>query len=263
MDRIDRLERSWIIYRLKKLFKSAAFFGAALVVGALAVYFLLRGALAVGESNAQAATEEQTTVVMVEPPAQTTQAQPPSTPAASDPKPVETERPKPEQTPVAQPKPKMNITPNFDFAGEVDRRVAASIAASRTQPQATTPPPQQPPQTAPVQSATATTGVSFQRVGGIKELEAAFNKQPSYSKAADIAEYYLKQDDYKNAYDWALKANELNQNDERSWAVFAEASYKMGSKDRAVNALRGYLGVRSSDRLSRLLNKIELDGGAQ
>jgi outer membrane biosynthesis protein TonB len=194
MDRIDRLERSWIIYKSKKFFKSAAFFGVALIAGAVVVYFLLRGVAATDEPSAIAQTANDQTIVIAEPKPMPTTTTPPQTPPA----PIETPQAKPPvQTQSARAKPKMSIAPNYDFAYEVDRRLAESIAASRNQPQVT--PSQSAAQTIAAQPERSSTSVSFQRVGGIKELEDAFNKQPSYSKAADIAEHYLKQNNYQRA----------------------------------------------------------------
>ncbi|MDR2151435.1 MAG: hypothetical protein LBO72_01325 [Helicobacteraceae bacterium] len=251
MDRIDRLERSWIIYKTKKIARNAVFFGFALIIGATIVYVALRNIkVSSADANAQdQVSQTQSNAAVQTSVAVTPDSQPASVVASNNPKPTET------QTPT-QAKPKMSIAPNYDFANDADKRVAASIVAVRTQP-----PPApaivNPTPTPPV--ANPSSPVSFQRVDGVSDLVNAFNRQPNYSKAVDIAEFYLKQNDFQNAYDWALKANELNGNDERSWAVFAKASYKMGHRDRAINALKGYLNAKSSANLSKLLYQIERD----
>ncbi|MDR0664126.1 MAG: hypothetical protein LBF86_01205 [Helicobacteraceae bacterium] len=257
MDRIDRLERSWIIYKTKKIARSASFFVLALIIGALVVYVALRYVNATGDTppiaqiaNAPQPIATATVAPQISAPQPTTLAAAESAQTGQ-----EANAPKPTETQAAQSKPKMNITPNFDFASEVDRRVAASLSASR--PNVPSTPIQPPVRSEPTQ--TVSNPVSLQRVSNVKDLISAFDRQPTYSKAVDIAESYLKQNDFQNAYSWALKANELNVNDERSWAVFALSSYKMGDKVRAVNALKGYLGVRSSERLSKLLYQIERD----
>jgi tetratricopeptide (TPR) repeat protein len=107
----------------------------------------------------------------------------------------------------------------------------------------------------PAEHATAT----IRRITSLEELEAAYAKQPTLSKAVEIAETYLNRNDFQNAYNWALKANEMDGQEERSWEVFAKASYKMGRKDRAINALRAYLDTRYSERLNRLLAQMEAD----
>ncbi|MDR1451015.1 MAG: hypothetical protein LBI57_01585 [Helicobacteraceae bacterium] len=274
MDRIDRLERSWLVYKTKKFLKSLFFFAAALIVGAGAVYFVsatTRGSNTVVVTDPPVASQttrpvEQPAAVSSQPSAPPTrQAQtnaatinePQTQPSAAAIEPTQPNAPPQQADPS---KPKMSIAPSFDFVSEADRRVAESLIASRARPRQETAPRvenETPAVVAPPSKPSAT--VSWQRVDGLRALEEAFNRQPSYSKAVDIAETYMRQNDPQNAYEWSLKANELNSNDERSWAVFALSSYKIGRKDRAVNALRAYLDARSSNLLTKLLRQIERD----
>ncbi|MDR2033613.1 MAG: CDC27 family protein [Helicobacteraceae bacterium] len=272
MDRIDRLERSWIIYKTKKILKTASLFVVTLIAGASVVYFLL------GEKEIEAQEQTQTVVsgggVIVSDPKPIEQKTPDQTPRESvnqstQPIAVESQPTLPIEvasSPKAEryvpTKPKMRLSANYDFITDLDRRVALAIAES-------SPPPVQ--NVSPIvrssqnysQPTTRGANVSMSKVSTLKDLEDAFNRQPTYSKAVDIAETYLKQNDFQKAYSWALRANELNEKDERSWAVFAQASYKLGARDRAINALRGYLNARSSARLSALLLQIESDGGTR
>ncbi|MDR1911259.1 MAG: CDC27 family protein [Helicobacteraceae bacterium] len=275
MDRIDRLERSWIIFKIKKILKTASLFVVTLVAGASIVYFLL------GEKEIEAQEQTQTTVsgggVIVSDPKPIEQKTPDQIPPKSanqSTQPIGVESQPTPPIEVASPpkaeryvptKPKMKLSANYDFITDLDRRVALAIAESSPPPARNVSPIVRSSQnySQPTQSTTRGANVSMSKVSGLKDLEDAFNRQPTYSKAVDIAETYLKQNEFQEAYTWSLRANELDEKDERSWAVFAQASYKLGARDRAINALKGYLNARSSVRLSALLSQIESDGGTR
>ena len=130
----------------------------------------------------------------------------------------------------------VQLAPNFDFEAEIRQRLNLAQRA----------PAAQPPRTPAVT-----------RSAGVEVLEAQFTQNPSYSKAVEIAEAYLAQNAYEKALSWSLKANEINNEDERSWAVFATASAELGRTEQATSSLRAYLRVRPSDRLSQLLVRLE------
>ncbi|MDR3347555.1 MAG: hypothetical protein LBN32_02970 [Helicobacteraceae bacterium] len=277
MDRIEQLERNWLIYKSKRLIKTfmalsiVVFFG----VGIAYLYnyqYANNDIVAVNQppittpktqTEVQSAPREQ--VAPNETIAKQEQVAPQETIAANEtiaPQETIVTATVAETTAKAPIKPKlaMKLRPNLAFESTLEQRIKAAAArvreskpvvvATATQTAATTNnAPTQPPKTA----------TTIRRVDSLEQLEEAYNKQPTYAKAVEIAEGYLSKGDAQRAYSWALKANELNDVDDRSWAVFASASYRMGYKERALNALQLYLSSRTSEKLSRLLREIETD----
>ncbi|MDR2906316.1 MAG: CDC27 family protein [Helicobacteraceae bacterium] len=314
MDRIERLERSWFIYKVKQIVRKAIFFTMAIALGAGAVYYARSGGgwtpdeetaknpLLAGSKEDDSRGEVK--VANVAPIPSSPEMSAPTPEILPEPFPV-TEIPPPEQTQVVQqtqqvqpqnpplsqtvqrvevisPKPKMHIAPSFSFEDDLGRRVrrADGVETAAVNPAITrsgsgaplytpvAPSPEMPvesPEEIRVEAVPAqivnppekTGRLVMTKVSGLKDLEQAYQKQPTYSKAVDIAREYLRSGNNQEAYDWAKKANELNSGDERSWAIFAASSYRMGKKDDATKALKIYLEKRKSDRISRLLRQIE------
>lgn len=91
----------------------------------------------------------------------------------------------------------------------------------------------------------------------IKELEKNFYSHPTYSKAILLAQRYFDEKDYKRSLHWALKANEINKEDERSWIIFAKNLVKLNKKDKAARVLKTYiLHHGSSQEAKEMLKKI-------
>ena len=63
--------------------------------------------------------------------------------------------------------------------------------------------------------------------------------------------YYLK--DYKNALQWALSANEIDPQNERSWILFA----KLGAPNDAIKALNVFQQSSPSSKINVLIKKIQ------
>ncbi|GHS87923.1 hypothetical protein FACS189487_05040 [Campylobacterota bacterium] len=293
MDRIERLERWWLIYKAKQILKRIAFFAIAVSVGAIAVYY----ASNVSGLNTKDAVPEISVVVenrarnaneiavsspeiVVAPP----QIRPVAPESIAPVAPIAANTPAQPAAPIApsaaSKKPKMSIAPSFGFENDLNRRVektAAALLNTRT-PNAQTPSVPNTPTTAeqttqttqttqPAQIVQATpttrspqnTSVLINRIDSLAELEKAFNRQPNYSKAVDIAREHLKKGNSQAAYDWSMRANELNDRDERSWAIFAVSSYRLGNKERALLALRAYLSEHTSEKLLKILRQIEAD----
>lgn len=217
MDRLQKLERGWLLYKLRQSVKIVLILSVAVLIGGAAVYLVLQGTQAL--QQAPASVKEPAAK-----PAEPEQAQAPAKPSPAAPAP---------KAPVL-----LKLAPDYEFEREIERRVAPRPAAA-----VPTPP--------------AASALSIARVGSLSALEAAFESQPTYAKAVEIAEGYLAEGNSAQALKWALKANEINNEDERSWAVFAAASNNLGRKDQAVGALKAYLAARPSQRLSQLLTRLE------
>lgn len=96
-----------------------------------------------------------------------------------------------------------------------------------------------------------------------KEVETtAYLKEKFYAThnivfALMLSEEYYHLKDYKNALQWALSANEIDPQNERSWILFAKAKAKLGSPDEAIKALSVFQNTSPSSKVSILIKKIK------
>jgi tetratricopeptide (TPR) repeat protein len=88
-------------------------------------------------------------------------------------------------------------------------------------------------------------------------LEARFAAKPDSAVAMKIAHECFAKHDYKNAADWAMKANEIESKNEESWILFARSLNRLGKKSDAIKALEGYLRQNDSSNARDWLNKIK------
>ncbi|GHV09337.1 hypothetical protein AGMMS50229_19320 [Campylobacterota bacterium] len=264
MDRIDKLERAWFKYKFKAFARLGAIGAVALfIVGGCLFFALYRGETRTIVASVEKPIDRaQPRVVQPTPePTQTIAQNTVEQSAAGEsvPEPTPNGQAKPDKPPVW-------LEPGYGFERALAERIQQQQrreTTAATQQRAQQPPPQAPTQPQPTPAAQAAEPpkptATIRRVSSLDDLLEAYNKQPSYAKAVDIAEAYLSRNEPQNAYSWAIRANELNGDDERSWAVFATASYKLGYKDRAINALSAYLSSRNSDKLSKLLRELKED----
>lgn len=89
----------------------------------------------------------------------------------------------------------------------------------------------------------------------IKELEKLFNQKKTYDLAIKISEKYFEKKDFKNSLKWAKIANNINNEDEKSWILYAKSLYSLGDKKSAIEILKVFLQYKSSQTATRLLNK--------
>ena len=83
-----------------------------------------------------------------------------------------------------------------------------------------------------------------------------YKKHPSIDLANMIANEYYQQKEYQKAMQWAIKANELDKDNEQSWILYAKSAYKLGQKQKAINALKIYLRKHPSKRVKKLLSQM-------
>ncbi len=87
-------------------------------------------------------------------------------------------------------------------------------------------------------------------------LEDRFKRNGDIETALLLSEEYYKMGDYQNALKWAISANSLDAKNEKSWALFAKSSYKLGRKQDAINALENFTKMGGSDQIKTLLRQI-------
>ncbi len=90
-----------------------------------------------------------------------------------------------------------------------------------------------------------------------------YKKAPSIDLAIMIANEYFQQKKYKQAMEWAIKANSFDTENEKSWIIYAKSAYKLGDKNKAVNALKIYLYKHKSPQVKKLLTQILQQEGVQ
>ena len=86
----------------------------------------------------------------------------------------------------------------------------------------------------------------------IKELIDNFSSDPSKELALLIAQHLYAKQQYAKAIKWSLKANTFDKTDPKTWILFAKSAYKMGRKERALEALRAYLEYLEDPRVKEL-----------
>lgn len=98
-----------------------------------------------------------------------------------------------------------------------------------------------------------------EELGDLEYLKLKFAETNSIYFALDIADTYYKQSDFKSAREWALKANKIDTNNDKTWIIFAKSSYKLGLKEQAINSLTTYLKTNNSIKAKQVLEQIKGD----
>ncbi len=95
------------------------------------------------------------------------------------------------------------------------------------------------------------------KVDTITFLKKRFESTNDINYALMLSSAYYEKKNYKKALYWAIKANEIDPSNERSWILFAKAKIKLGKKREAIKALKIYLKNRESRRVFNVLEKIQ------
>ncbi|MDR2081412.1 MAG: hypothetical protein LBP54_05945 [Campylobacteraceae bacterium] len=77
-------------------------------------------------------------------------------------------------------------------------------------------------------------------ISNIEELIKKFEASNNVVFATMISEEYFERKDYKKSLEWALRANEIDSQNELSWIMFARNQVKLGKKEDAIRALEIY-----------------------
>ena len=100
--------------------------------------------------------------------------------------------------------------------------------------------------------------IESQEINSIQYLKEKFEKTNNIIFALMLAEEYYIAKDYVQSNKWALIANQLDSENEKSWLWFAKSKVKLGHKDDAIVALKAYLKHNKSTAVQTLLNQINL-----
>ena len=88
-------------------------------------------------------------------------------------------------------------------------------------------------------------------------MKEKFSKSNSPRDALLLAKTYYKNSNYKEAEQWALSANKLNNSLEESWLLFAKSKAKLGKKKEALKILVSYYKKSNSIKAKRLIGQIQ------
>ena len=100
--------------------------------------------------------------------------------------------------------------------------------------------------------------IESQEINSIHYLKEKFEKTNNIIFALMLAEEYYLSKDYIQSNKWALIANQLDADNEKSWLWFAKSKVKLGQKEDAIVALKAYIKNNKSKAAQTLLNQIHL-----
>ena len=90
----------------------------------------------------------------------------------------------------------------------------------------------------------------------IQEIVKRFKKNHNPALSLFIAKKYYEIGNYKKAYNYALITNQINEDIEDSWIIFAKSLVKMDKKTTAIKTLKEYIKYSQSSSAQILLNEI-------
>lgn len=100
--------------------------------------------------------------------------------------------------------------------------------------------------------------IETQEVNSIVYLKDKFEKTQNIIFALMLAEEYYLTKNYNESNKWALIANSIDSDNEKSWVWFAKSKVKLGQKEDALLALKAYLKNNKSKTIESLLSQISI-----
>lgn len=91
----------------------------------------------------------------------------------------------------------------------------------------------------------------------IEHVIKRFKKNNNPALSLFIAKKYYQLGEYHQAYNYSLMTNEINNDIEASWIIFAKSLVKLNEKSMAIKTLTQYIEHSHSNRAQRLLNEIQ------
>lgn len=91
----------------------------------------------------------------------------------------------------------------------------------------------------------------------IDNMKEKFAKSNSSREALLLAKAFYKKGDYQNSESWALTANKLDSTMDESWFIFAKSKVKLGKKREALKILVSYYKKHHSLKAKELINNIK------
>ncbi|WP_373070491.1 CDC27 family protein [Sulfurimonas sp.] len=91
----------------------------------------------------------------------------------------------------------------------------------------------------------------------IKDVIKRFKKNNNPTLSLFVAKKYYKLGEYQKAYNYALITNEINNEIEDSWIIFAKSLVKLNKRDKAIQTLTKYVNHSGSGNAKVLLDDIK------
>ncbi len=89
-----------------------------------------------------------------------------------------------------------------------------------------------------------------------EDIENRFEFAKDKSDSLFLAKYYYDKMEYAKAEKWAFETNKLDSNIEESWLIFAKAQAKQGKRIDALKVLNAYIEQTDSRKAKVLMDKI-------
>ncbi len=105
--------------------------------------------------------------------------------------------------------------------------------------------------------------IETKEVNSLQYLKERFEKTHNIVFALMLSEEYYKNKNYSESNKWALIANNMESENEKSWILFAKSKFKLGQKEDAVIALQAYLKSNKSKAAQGLLNQINMGANVE
>jgi tetratricopeptide (TPR) repeat protein len=102
--------------------------------------------------------------------------------------------------------------------------------------------------------------ISSQNIASLSFIKKKFYATNNIAFSLLLSEKFLEKKEYKKALKWALISNEIDENSEQSWILFAKSKMKLGKKQDAINALTIYLKNNNSTKVKKILDDIKKIG---
>lgn len=90
----------------------------------------------------------------------------------------------------------------------------------------------------------------------IAEVISRFKKNNNPALSLFVAKKYYELGNYRQAYNYALITNQINQDIEVSWIIFTKSLVKLGEKEKAIKTLKRYIDQNHSNSAQILLDDI-------
>jgi len=91
----------------------------------------------------------------------------------------------------------------------------------------------------------------------IYDIIKRFKKNNNPALSLFVAKKYYELGNYRQAYNYALMTNKLNNEIESSWIIFSKSLVKLGKKDKAIKTLKKYIKHSHSTTAEILLDEIQ------
>jgi len=91
----------------------------------------------------------------------------------------------------------------------------------------------------------------------IEDVIKRFNVSHNPALSLFVAKKYYQLGNYEQAYNYALATNDINNNIEESWIIFAKSLVKLNKKEMAIETLKKYISHSGSSQARQLLDEIK------